>query len=179
MATNGGLRPWVGWVGVLAVLAGVAGVAWWVVKFGLEPVPDASPTPSSSLGTPAPVGLAAVNGDWCPVDEADELGCVTVDLPTVTVIDADGSDGPIYVFPPDTEPGSDPLSLDFSFPANLGDCWQATVGATVDEADAALIYCPVGAESGDVDLDTSDSTTERLWITQDLASPPMVRAAGS
>ena len=125
------------------------------------------------------MGLAAVNGDWCPVDEADELGCVTVDLPTVTVIDADGSDGPIYVFPPDTEPGSDPLSLDFSFPANLGDCWQATVGATVDEADAALIYCPVGAESGDVDLDTSDSTTERLWITQDLASPPMVRAAGS
>ena len=51
--------------------------------------------------------------------------------------------------------------------------------ATVDKPDAAFVYCPVGALSGDEDVDASNPNSERLWITQDLASAPMVRAAGN
>lgn len=179
MATNGGFRPWVSWVGVLIVLLAVAGFAMWVVKYGLKPVPDASPTASLSSAPVAPSGIEAADGAWCPPDDSAELGCVTVDLPTVAEIDSEASSAPIYVVPPDSDADADPLTFDFGFAPNLGDCWQATIGTSADEADAAFIYCPVGATSGDADLDKSDSTTERLWITQDLTSAPMVRAAGS
>jgi len=57
----------------------------------------------------------------------------------------------------------------------LGGCWQGTVGA--DPADAAFIYCPAGASTGDPDLDASDASVDRLWITQDTSAPPMVRSA--
>lgn len=174
MATNGGLRPWVTWAAVLIVLLGVAGFAWWLVTFGLEPVTH--PTPSSGDMAPTPSGLEAANGEWCPTGEDSELGCVTVALPAVSFSDA--PDDVAYVFPPDGDADAEPSTLDFSFAPNLGDCWQAVVGARADEADAAFVYCPQGAASGDADLDASDSSVVRLWITQDLATAPMMRNAG-
>jgi len=178
--STGRLGPWVGWLLTILALLVVGGVVfWWVMAVGLKPVVSPSPSASSSSVTVAPVGLAAVNGDWCPADDSGELGCVTVDLPTVTIMDAEQTGKPTYVFPPGAKAGSDPLSYDFGFPANLGECWQATIGATVDKPDAAFVYCPVGALSGDEDVDASNPNSERLWITQDLASAPMVRAAGN
>jgi hypothetical protein len=162
----------VGWLLTFAVVLGIgAAVFSWVKNYGLAAVPDPSVSESASTaGTGAP--LLAVNGYWCP--PGDEEPCITVLLPSA-IFDGDDAE-PLYVYPPDADASASPDDFTYGFEANLGECWQATANSLGGNADAAFIFCPAGATSGDDDLDASDPSVDRLWITQDLAAEPYVRA---